>query len=164
MSQSASIPSPDCIASRTGTFVISPARALALHPPVACELRITCGKAWVTTGDGADHFLQAGQSLRAAPGSHVVVEPVRWPGHSGEIESVYLDWDPVPLRIQKAPTFLAAQAASRPAPQRIALGQAWGDFRAAFAAAFLAGARLALALLGTALPATRRAPAGLRGV
>ncbi len=163
MAQFASIPSPDCIRARTGTFVISPARTLALRPDVTSELRITCGKAWVTVGDGVDHFLHAGQSLRAAKGSHVVIEPMRWPGHSGDIESVYLDWDPVPMRIPRAAAPIAANAPSRPAPQRMAVGQAWGDFRAAFAAGCLAAARLAVALLGLALPTAWRATAGLRG-
>ncbi len=161
MSQIASISSTACIAARAGAFVIAPARALALHPEVRSELRITCGTAWVTLGDGTDHFLHAGQSLQAAKGSHVVIEPMRKPGASAEIETVYLDWDPVPIRIPKARALAPNFSPSAPASQRLAVGQAWGDLRAAFAAGFFAAARLVGALLDGARPAIWGLAAGL---
>jgi hypothetical protein len=161
MSQIASIPAAACITARAGAFVIAPTKALALHPEVKTELRITCGTAWVTLGDGVDHFLTAGQALQAAKGSHVVIEPMRRPGASTEMENVYLDWDPVPLRIPQARVPAPKLRPSAPAPQKLAVGQAWGDLRAAFAAGFFAAARLAGALAGAVRPAALGLAAGL---
>ena len=157
MSQIASIPSLSsaaaCLHARSGAFVLAPEHALALRPKHNSTLSITCGTAWVTLGDGADHFLRAGQTLEAAKGSHVVIEPMRWPGPSSEMETVYLDWDPVPMRIPKARTPAPSLRPTASAPQWLAVGQAWGDLRAAFAAGFFAAARLAGALVGWGRPA-----------
>jgi Protein of unknown function (DUF2917) len=66
--------SASCLAARSGAYLLAPAQALGLRPQQASSLRITCGQAWVTFGDGMDHFLQAGQTLHAPAGSHVVLE------------------------------------------------------------------------------------------
>ena len=58
--------------------------ARSLRPTTAMRLRVVCGQAWVTVDDGphgwredsGDLLLQAGQSLRIAPGQHAVVEPL----------------------------------------------------------------------------------------
>lgn len=56
----------------------------SLRPRAAMQLRVVCGRAWVTLGDGmhgwreegGDRVLQPGQSLRVAAGQHAVVEPL----------------------------------------------------------------------------------------
>ena len=56
----------------------------SLRPTAPMRLRVVCGQAWVTLDDGphgwredsGDLLLQAGQSLRVAPGRHAVVEPL----------------------------------------------------------------------------------------
>ena len=58
--------------------------ARSLHPRAPMQLRVVSGLAWVTLSDGphgwredsGDLLLQAGQSLRIAPGQHAVVEPL----------------------------------------------------------------------------------------
>ena len=58
--------------------------ACSLHPRAPMQLRVVSGLAWVTLSDGphgwredsGDLLLQAGQSLRIAPGQHAVVEPL----------------------------------------------------------------------------------------
>jgi hypothetical protein len=93
MSQIASIPVLDsaaaCLQARTGAFVLAAAQALTLHPKTAGTIRITCGHAWVTLGDGCDHFLKAEQALHVAAGSRVVMESMRRDG------VVKFDWQPV---------------------------------------------------------------------
>ncbi len=77
MSQFASISaqsSAACAAARSGAFLLAPAHALGLYPKQPSSLQISCGQAWVTFGDGMDHVLQAGQSLRVPAGSRVVLE------------------------------------------------------------------------------------------
>ncbi|MBS0506509.1 MAG: DUF2917 domain-containing protein [Proteobacteria bacterium] len=58
--------------------------ACSLRPTAAMQLRVVCGRAWVTLGggmhgwreEGGDLTLQPGQSLRVAAGQHAVVEPL----------------------------------------------------------------------------------------
>lgn len=150
MAEKTSIYSANCVAARSGAFVIAPEQAMALNPRVASALRITCGKAWVTLGDGRDHILLPGQTLHAAKGSRVVIEPISALGDANELETVYFDWDPVPMRVPKARRSVVVELSIKPAPQRQAVSQAWGDFRVAFAAGLLAATRLVGALLGLA--------------
>jgi hypothetical protein len=100
MPEIASIPTPAsspalasaaaaCLHARAGAFVLAPVRALTLVPKHSSTIRITCGSAWVTLGDGVDHFLAADQSLIAPAGSHVVMESLRKDG------AVKFDWQPV---------------------------------------------------------------------
>jgi hypothetical protein len=92
MSQIASIPVSDsaaaCLQARAGAFVLTAAQALTLHPKTASTIRITCGHAWVTLGDGCDYFLIAEQTLHAPPGSRVVMESMRKDG------MLKFDWQP----------------------------------------------------------------------
>jgi hypothetical protein len=119
MSQSASIPGPSsaaCQAARSGAYLLAPAHALGLFPRQPSELRITCGQAWVTFGDGMDHFLQAGQALRVPAARHVVLESL----HGTVLK---FDFRALPARVH----------ASAPATQP--LRQAGRDLRAAGALA-----------------------------
>jgi hypothetical protein len=129
MSQIASISAHDsaaCLAARSGAYLLAPAQALGLQPTKPSSLRITCGQAWVTLGDGKDHFLQAGQTLLAPMGSHVVLESLY-----GTV--LKFDWQALPAK------------ASAPHP----LHQALRDLRAAaaLAARGLLGLGLGLAAL-----------------
>ncbi|TAG27839.1 MAG: DUF2917 domain-containing protein [Burkholderiales bacterium] len=153
MSQFASItslPSQACLRSRAGSFQLNKPQAISLRPAAGTAIRITCGSAWLTLGDGQDYFLRQGESLQAKKGSSVVIEAMRKPGAEDAMETVYFDWDPVPLRIPAMRRSPSAPLPSVKTPQRLALAEAWGDFRLALAAGFLAGARLAAALLGLA--------------
>jgi hypothetical protein len=92
MSQIASISTQAaaaCLHARIGAFVLAPAQALTLRPQESSMLRITCGNAWVTLGDGLDYFLTAEQSLPLPKGSRMVMESSR-PG-----AAVKFDWQPV---------------------------------------------------------------------
>jgi hypothetical protein len=128
---------------RAGAFVLAPIRALTLVPKHSSMIRITCGSAWVTLGDGVDHFLAAEQSLIAPAGSHVVMESLR------KDEAVKFDWQPVlaPSRewcaLRSSVQEVAVQAGLAPSP----LAQALLDLRgaAALAARGLAGLAGALA-------------------
>ena len=163
MSEFASISASQSVAAcrhaRAGAFVLAPAQALALRPTETSSLRITCGRAWVTLGDGKDYFLQEGQSLQACRGSAVVIEPMHTAGIAHDTEMLFFDWDPVPVKVPKMIQHLCMPMQS--SPQQKALAQAWGDFCLALTAGFLAGARLAGALLGLLLPAALRASLGL---
>jgi hypothetical protein len=92
MSQIASIPvlssAATCLHARSGAFVLAPAQALALSPKQSSTIRITCGSAWVTLGDGRDYFLKAEQTLRVPTGSRVVMESM------GKEEALKFDWQP----------------------------------------------------------------------
>jgi Protein of unknown function (DUF2917) len=89
MSKIASIHPVSCVQARAGAFVVPVAQALGLHPRQASMIRITSGSAWITLGDGMDHFLEAGQSLLAPKGHRVVMESVQ---HGSTLS---FDWQPV---------------------------------------------------------------------
>ncbi len=165
MSEIASIsalqPASDCLRSRAGSFQLPAAQAVSLRPETDTAIRITCGSAWVTLGDGKDYFLQTGQSLQANRGSAVVIEPLHTTSVSGPTQTLYFDWDPVPLKVPMPRRHAPMRMLAPPSPQRKALAQAWGDFRLALAAGFLAGARLTGAVLSLLLPAALRATFGL---
>lgn len=156
MSQIASISSlhnASCLAARSGAYLLAPAQALGLRPQRASSLRITCGQAWVTFGDGMDHFLQAGQTLRAPAGSHVVLESLY-----GTV--LKFDWQAEPQPRRERSTLrsrvddMAAQVglASSPlghSPQALSpLAQALLDLRGAAVLAARGLAGLAGALTG----------------
>lgn len=165
MSKIASIPtlqpSASCVRSRAGSFQLQANQAVSLRPNTDTAIRITCGSAWVTLGDGKDYFLQKGQSLKASRGSAVVIEPLYKVGAAKGIETLYFDWNPVPVKVPKASRHQRMRVPAQHSQQQKALAQAWGDFRLALTAGFLAGARLAGALLGLPLPAALRASLGL---
>jgi hypothetical protein len=92
MSQIASILSLSsaaaCLHARTGAFVLAPAQALSLSPKVGGMIRLTCGSAWITLGDGCDYFLEAEQSLWIPAGGRAVMESMRQGG------ALKFDWQP----------------------------------------------------------------------
>jgi hypothetical protein len=67
-------------------------------------LRISHGTAWVTLpSQPGDHFLRAGETLRVEAGDRVVMEPWHTPAaQMPATETLYFDWDPVPLQIAKS--------------------------------------------------------------
>ncbi len=161
MSQIASIPASSsaqttaaaCLRARTGAFLIAPAQALALRPKAASSLRITCGNAWITMGDGVDHFLVSGQTLHAPAGSHVVLESVQ------RGSTLKFDWQPAMEvhREQSAIQSPQCQSPQAQSPQtRSPVAQALGDLRcsATFAARGLSG--LAMALMAVLLGGAAR--------
>jgi hypothetical protein len=113
---------------------------MALQPHAAALLHISQGTAWVTLpSQPGDHFLQAGDTLRVEAGDRVVMEP--WHKPSSQMpatETLYFDWDPVPLQV--------ANSISTPhaAPQTVALRGSWHRLpvqparRATYCAAVLA--------------------------
>lgn len=166
MSQIASIPvlhsAAACLLSRTGAFVLPAAQALALHPKEASSIRITCGSAWITLGDGMDHFLEAGQSLHAPAGSRVVMESMQ------RGRGLKFDWQrALPNQSERSQLRGCAHAVDTEAgvsPLQISpLAQALRDLRGAadLAARGLAGLATALAAgltrgFGTGLAALAR--------
>ena len=152
-------PSAACVRSRAGSFQLQANQAVSLRPDTDTTIRVTCGSAWITLGDGKDYFVQKGQSLQASRGSAVVIEHLHTEGIAHDTETLYFDWDSVPVKVPKMNKHLRMPMQS--SPQHKALAQAWGDFCLALTAGFLAGARLAGALLGLLLPAALRASLGL---
>ena len=87
-----------------GSYCLAAGRALGLRPRQDALLRIRHGSVWVTLpSQPGDHFLAAGDSLLVKAGDALVMEP--WARRSAQAakaapaaqESVYLDWDPVPI-------------------------------------------------------------------
>lgn len=170
MSQIASIPAHSsvsssahaaaCLAARNGAYLLAPAQALGLRPTQPSSLRITCGQAWVTMGDGMDHFLQAGQTLPTPAGSHVVLESLY-----GTV--LKFDWQATPQQ-QPDPSCLRGRAdalaveADMSAAGVRPLAQALRDLRGAAVLAARGLAGLATALLaGLAAVSARGLRTGL---
>jgi Protein of unknown function (DUF2917) len=134
-----------CQAARSGAYLLAPAQALGLHPTQPSTLRITCGQAWVTLGDGMDHFLEAGQTLPAPAGSRVVLESL----HGTVLK---FDWQATPQE-QLDPSCLRGRAdalavqAGVSATSGRPLAQALRDLRGAAVLAARGLAGLATALL-----------------
>jgi Protein of unknown function (DUF2917) len=83
-------------AASRGAFALPSGRAISLQPKASAVLRITQGAAWVTLpSQPGDHFLRAGDSLRTCAFDRVVMETWQVP----VTESLYFDWDPVPMQI-----------------------------------------------------------------
>jgi Protein of unknown function (DUF2917) len=134
-----------------GSFSLRSGRAVALRPHAAALLHISQGSAWVTLpSQPGDHFLHAGDTLRVEAGDRVVMEPWHTPGaQTPATETLYFDWDPVPLQV--ATSIAAPQAAQH----AVALRGSWHRLagqpapRASYCAAVLAplaDLRAALAL------------------
>ncbi len=134
---------PTCVAKRSapyGSFTLHAGRAIALLPHAAAVLRISQGTAWVTLpSQPGDHFLSAGDTLRVKAGDKVVMEP--WhkaASPAPATETLYFDWDPVPLQVAKSIT------APKAAQQAVALRGSWYRLpvqpapRASYCAAVLA--------------------------
>jgi Protein of unknown function (DUF2917) len=156
-----------------GSFALRAGRAMALRPHAAALLHISQGAAWVTLpSQPGDHFLQAGDTLRVEAGDRVVMEPWRAPdAPMPATETLYFDWDPVPLQVAKsigAPQAaqdavalrgswhrLAAQPTSR-ANYCAAVLAPLADLRAAAALGTGAAARLAAGLATWGLSAVWR--------
>jgi Protein of unknown function (DUF2917) len=83
----------------SGAFALPTGRALGLKPWAASQLRIAQGSAWVTLpSQPGDHILQAGDTLQVAACDAVVMEPWRMP----QGQTLYFDWDPVPMHVPAA--------------------------------------------------------------
>ena len=157
-----------------GSFALHSGRALALKPYAATVLRISQGTAWVTLpSQPGDHFLQAGDTLHISAGDRVVMEPWHKPSsQTPATETLYFDWDPVPLQIANP------HAAPHAAQQAVALRGTWhrlpvqpaprtsycaavlaplADLRAAVALGAGAAARLTVGLATWGLSAAGRA-------
>ncbi len=143
-----------------GSFALHAGRAITLQPPSAAVLRISQGTAWITLpSQPGDHFLRVGDTLRVEAGERVVMEPWHRPASQMlATETLYFDWDPVPLQIAGPKTApqavvargswhrLAAQPAQR-ASYCTAVLAPLADLRAAFALGAGAVARLTIGLL-----------------
>jgi hypothetical protein len=140
MSQIASI---SCLHARAGAFVLAQHQTLALRPKQSSTIRITCGSAWVTLGDGCDYFLTAEQTLLAPAGSRVVMESMR------KDAVLKFDWQPVfePSRERSAVRGRADEVAVQAGITPSLLTQALLDLRGAafLAARGFAGLATALA-------------------
>lgn len=157
-----------------GSFALCTGRAMALRPHAAAVLHISQGSAWVTLpSQPGDHFLQAGDTLHIRAGDRVVMEPWRRRAdHMPATETLYFDWDPVPLQIANP------ISAPHAAPQTVALSGRWhrlpvqpalrtsycaavlaplADLRAAVALGAGAAARLTVGLATWGLSAAVRA-------
>jgi hypothetical protein len=112
-----------CLHARSGAFVLPAAHALSLRPKAASSLRVTCGTAWITLGDGVDHFLVPEQTLRVSAGSQVVMESVQ----RGAV--VKFDWQPAAVEaasrersaVRGGSGALVAEAGLTPSPTAQAL-------------------------------------------
>ena len=128
-----------------GSFTLKDGQALSLQPPAASVLRIAQGRVWATLSSApGDHVLVPGSSLHIPAGEHVVIEP--WPLQ--ERCPVFFDWDPAPVYLSApAPrvTLLPVREAGL-ARDRLAVGQALADLRAALGFAVGAGGRLVVGL------------------
>jgi Protein of unknown function (DUF2917) len=123
-----------------GSFALRSGRAITLQPHAAALLHISQGAAWVTLpSQPGDHFLQAGDTLRVKAGDRVVMEP--WHARASQMpatETLYFDWDPMPLQLAKS---IAAPLAAQHA---VALRGSWHRLaaqpapRASYCAAVLA--------------------------
>lgn len=140
---------------RTGAFTLHAGRAVSLKPSAPSQLRITQGGAWVTLpSQPGDHFLQAGDVLRVDACDALVMEAWRMP----QGQTLYFDWDPVPMHIAAASAVVRrgwlGAVVPRPRP-RISYCAAvlapLADLRAALVLGTGALARLASGLLGLAL-------------
>ncbi len=150
-----------CASKPSGAFTLPTGRALSLKPAAPSQLRITQGSAWVTLPSlPGDHFLQTGDTLRVAACDSLVMEA--W--HMPKGQTLYFDWDPVPMTI---PAYAPAHT-----PAATSTMASWGWLRLAtpiyprqsYCAAVLAPlADLRLAVvLGTG--AVARLAAGLLGL
>jgi Protein of unknown function (DUF2917) len=157
-----------------GSFALRTGRAMALQPQAAALLHISQGTAWVTLpSQPGDHFLQAGDTLRVEAGDRVVMEPWHRPAaQMPAAETLYFDWDPVPLQIAKsiAAPHAAQHAvvlrgswhrlAGQPAPRAsycAAVLAPLADLRAALVLGAGAAARLTVGLATWGLAAAWRA-------
>lgn len=93
VSQTAATSQADCLHARAGAFVLAQAQALALRPKETSRIRITCGSAWLTQGDGCDYFLTADQEMTLQAGSRVVVESMQRSDQPNA--QLMFDWQPV---------------------------------------------------------------------
>jgi hypothetical protein len=126
-----------------GSFQLANGRALTLQPGKASLLRVKQGRVWATlSSELGDHVLVSGSTLHIPAGDRVVIEP--WPLQ--ERCPVFFDWDPAPVYMTAAqPTVSVLPVIdSGLAGERLLMGQAFGDLRAALAATGVAAARLAL--------------------
>ncbi len=131
-----------------GSFSLHTGRAMALLPHAAAVLHISQGAAWVTLpSQPGDHFLHAGDTLRVKAGDRVVMEP--WSAPASQMaaaETLYFDWDPVPLHVANSITnsITKSIAESQAALQAVALRGSWHRLsvqpapRASYCAAVLA--------------------------
>ncbi len=89
--------------SHAGSFRIESGRAQTLRPQHDALLRIQQGSVWATLpSQPGDHFLKAGQCLLVKAGDALVIEPWALRQVAGAQETVYLDWDPVPIKVAQA--------------------------------------------------------------
>ena len=126
----------------TGSFQLANGRALSLQPGKASLLRVKQGRVWATLGSElGDHVLVPGSTLHIPAGEHVVIEP--WPLE--ERCPVFFDWDPAPVYLAAAQPLVSLLPVREPglADERVAVGQAVRDLRAALGLAVGATARLA---------------------
>jgi Protein of unknown function (DUF2917) len=157
-----------------GSFALHIGSAIALLPHAAAVLRISQGTAWVTLpSQPGDHFLSAGDTLRVNAGDRVVMEPWHKPASQmPATETLYFDWDPVPLQVAKsiaAPDAAQHAAALRGSWHRLPMQAAprasycaavlapLADLRAAVALGAGAAARLAVGLATWGMGAAWRA-------
>ncbi len=143
----------------SGAFALHTGRALSLKPTAPSQLRITQGSAWVTLpSQPGDHFLQTGDTMQVRACDALVMEA--W--HMPQGETLYFDWDPVPMHIPvHAPaaahlpargSWLRAAAPARARPSYCAAVLApLADLRLAAGLGAGAAARLTTGLLGLAL-------------
>jgi hypothetical protein len=125
-----------------GSVQLATGRALSLQPGKASLLRVRQGRVWATLGSElGDHVLVPGSTLHIPAGDHVVIEP--WPLQ--ERCPVFFDWDPAPVYLAAAQPVVSLLPVREPdlAGERVAVGQALRDLRAALGLAVGATARLA---------------------
>jgi hypothetical protein len=153
----ASSPRTAChLPAHTGAFALHAGRAVSLKPSAPSQLRITQGGAWVTLpSQPGDHFLQAGDVLRVDACDALVMEAWQMP----QGQTLYFDWDPVPMHIPAASAVVHRGwlRAVVPSPTKPRMGYCaavlvpLADLRAALVLGAGALARLASGLLGLAL-------------
>jgi Protein of unknown function (DUF2917) len=145
----------------SGSFALPTGHALSLKPAEPSQLRITQGSAWVTLPSvPGDHFLQAGDTLQVRACDALVMEAWRMP----QGQTLYFDWDPVPMRMPASTStpasspalalgsWLRAAAPARPRPSYCAAVLApLADLRLAVVLGSGAAARLTAGLLGLAI-------------
>lgn len=151
----------------SGSFALHAGRALSLKPTAPSQLRITQGSAWVTLPSlPGDHFLRAGDTLQVRARDALVMEA--W--HMPQGQTLYFDWDPVPMHVPatasvpapasvsaatsapKLKSWLSAAVPSQPRPSYCAAVLApLADLRLAAVLGAGAAARLTAGLLGFAL-------------
>jgi hypothetical protein len=139
----------------SGAFALHAGRALSLKPAAPSQLRITQGSAWVTLpSKPGDHFLQTGDTLQVSACDALVMEP--W--HMPQGQTLYFDWDPVPMQVPAEVglpahgSWLRATAPSQPRPSYCAaVLTPLADLRLAAGLGAGAAARLTTGLLGLAI-------------